>query len=198
MTREQPLLRFIQLLLDGPEDGNFILKDLPGSGKRIDLLCRDLAACFDWGPEDWPKDRLELIALLPANTTLTFHYPDREIPVGERAWAEEIKAVLDGHESDLLEKELTELDGVIQKLLNEENSRLWVLEESGTNIRSVTDLDAKSQNSFILGDHQGFGHAVLQIIHQYDITPISVGPHSYLSSHCIAAVISELERMSHR
>ncbi len=192
------MLRFIQLLLDGPEDGNFILKDLPGSGKRIDLLCRDLAACFDWGPEDWPKDRLELIALLPSNTTLTFRCPDGEIPVGERAWAEEIKAVLDGHESNLIEKELTELERVIQKLLAEENSRLWVLEENGTDIRSLTDLDAESQNSFILGDHQGFGHAVLQTIHQYEITPISVGPRSYLSSHCIAAVISEFEGMKHR
>jgi tRNA (pseudouridine54-N1)-methyltransferase len=192
------LLRFIQLLLDGPRDGRFILKDLPGSGKRIDLLCRDLAACFDWGPDQWPRNALELIVLLPEDVALLFHHPGGRIPVGERAWAEEIQSVLDGNDSDLIEKQSVDTKELLRSLLAEENSSLWVLEESGPDIRSITNLDVEAQNSFILGDHQGFGKDILHMISQLDISPISLGPHSYLSSHCIASVISEMEGMKNR
>ncbi|TFF92325.1 hypothetical protein EU545_01305 [Candidatus Thorarchaeota archaeon] len=198
MSASPPLLRFVQLLLDGPRDGTFILKDLPGSGKRIDLLCRNLAACFEWGPETWPEGQMELIALLPEDVALFFRIPDGDLPVGERAWAEEIRAVLEGGSSEFLERESIGLKDLLMAIRRQRNSKVWVLEEGGADLRSIKDLDATSQNSFILGDHQGFDKDALQTLDEFDITPVSVGPRSYLSSHCIAAVISEMERIRNR
>jgi tRNA pseudouridine-54 N-methylase len=71
------------MLPQAPPEGDFLLKDLPGSGKRIDILCRDLAACFDWAPVSWSKSQLEIIAVIGNKKTLTFREPKEQIPRGE-------------------------------------------------------------------------------------------------------------------
>ena len=74
-------------------------------------------------------------------------------------------------------------------------SNLWVLDEQGTSIFDGQKIQANTQNSFMLGDHRGFDSEVEDIISQYDIQRLSLGGKSYLSSHCLAAIISEFERM---
>jgi len=87
------------------------------------------------------------------------------------------------------------LEDVIRRLNQSGDSNLWVLDEEGVNLLDIEIIHPVAQNSFILGDHRGFDSEAEGIISQYNIQRISLGGKSYLSSHCLAAIISEFERM---
>jgi tRNA pseudouridine-54 N-methylase len=100
-----------------------------------------------------------------------------------------------GHLSDNVIIKHTSLQEFIADLLASAGSQLWVLEEDGKSISSGIGNDLASQNSFIVGDHKGFDSWTQRVIDNCNIPSVSLGAASYLSSHCIAAVISEFERM---
>ncbi|UCE09832.1 MAG: hypothetical protein JSW61_12795 [Candidatus Thorarchaeota archaeon] len=188
------LIRFIQLLPSVPVSSDFTLRDLPGSGKRIDILCRDLAACFDWGPTTWPKENLEFVALFEDKLAITIRFPSEKTPSGEVEWATVIADALRGVEYDFVSVEPTNLLNVILKLKNEPQGNLWILDESGNPLDDVLGPILSSQNSFMLGDHQGFDSRDLETFENQEIVSVSLGDLSYLSSHCVAAIISKMER----
>ena len=189
------LLRFIQVLPQSSTEGKFLLRDLPGSGKRIDILCRGLAACFDWGPSAWPKSQLELTAVIGNEVILTFHHPGGDYVKGEPQWGSIIRDALKGHLSDNVIIVHSSLHDFITELQESAGSLLWVLEEDGMPISSCIGKDQASRSSFIVGDHRGFDSGTQRVIDNCNIPSVSLGAASYLSSHCIAAVISEFERM---
>jgi tRNA (pseudouridine54-N1)-methyltransferase len=195
---ESTMLRFIQMLPQAPPEGDFLLKDLPGSGKRIDILCRDLAACFDWAPVSWSKSQLEIIAVIGNKKTLTFREPKEQIPRGEVGWASIIRESLRGTPPSYVEVADETLDDVVQKLVQSKKSKVWVLDEEGVLLSEFPKIDANTQNSFMLGDHRGFDSETESIMSQYDIPRLSLGKKSYLSSHCLASLISEFERVAHK
>ncbi|MHA1960166.1 MAG: hypothetical protein ACW99U_08050 [Candidatus Thorarchaeota archaeon] len=195
MPTSTGLLRFIQILPSAQLSGDFSSKDLPGSGKRIDILCRDLAACFDWGPLSWPKESLEFVAVLADEVALTFCYPTGIVPIGEVDWAVTIADALRGSPPDFVSVEPTSFGEIVKKFKTKQEGNLWVLDENGTPLEDLRDIILSSQNSFMLGDHRGFDSRDHEIIENQDIVPVSLGDLSYLSSHCVAAIISKMERM---
>jgi tRNA (pseudouridine54-N1)-methyltransferase len=195
MPTSTSLLRFIQTLPTAQVSGDFSFKDLPGSGKRIDILCRDLAACFDWGPLSWPKESLEFVAVLADEVAVTFRCPIGIVPIGEVDWAVTIANTLKGSPPDFVSVELMSFGEMVTKFKTGQEGNLWVLDENGTPIEDLRDLILSSQNSFMLGDHQGFDSRDNEIIENQDIARISLGDLSYLSSHCVSAIISKMERM---
>jgi tRNA (pseudouridine54-N1)-methyltransferase len=192
---ESPMLRFVQILPQVSPKGDFLLKDLPGSGKRIDVLCRDLAACFDWGPTSWSKSHLEMIAVIGNVKILTFSNPQDQTPRGEVRWASIIRDSLMEQPPRFVDVSDGTLQDVIKRLNQSGDSNLWVLDEEGVHLSDIEAIHTVTQNSFILGDHRGFDSEAEGIISQYNIQRISLGGKSYLSSHCLAAIISEFERM---
>ena len=188
------MIRFLQLLPQVSPEGNFLLKDLPGSGKRIDVLCRDLAACFEWAPMTWLKSRLEMIAIIGDSKILKFNNPDDQIRNGEVGWATVIRNSLRGEPPGFITVSNGTLEDVIQELNRPPASALWILDEEGSDLSKVPDMYLAPQNSFMLGDHRGFDAQTMDIISKYKIPKISLGRKSYLSSHCLAAIISEFER----
>lgn len=196
MTQPTGLLRFIQVLPQSSTDGKFLLRDLPGSGKRIDILCRGLAACFDWGPSTWPKSQLELTAVIGNEIILTFRHSGENHVKGEPQWGSIIRDAMKSHLSDNVIVKHSSLHDFIAELLASAGSQLWVLEEDGMSISSCIGNDLATQSSFIVGDHKGFDSGTQRVIDNCNIPSVSLGAASYLSSHCIAAVISEFERMT--
>jgi tRNA (pseudouridine54-N1)-methyltransferase len=192
---EITMLRFVQILPQVSPEGEFLLKDLPGSGKRIDVLCRDLAACFDWGPTSWSKSKLEMIAVIGDVKILTFCDPQDQIPRGEVGWASVIRDSLKGSPPSFVDVSDGDLEDIIKKLNHKTDSAMWVLDEEGDNLSGIKTIHPTTQNSFMLGDHRGFNSQTVNLISQYNIQRISLGKKSYLSSHCLAAIISEFERM---
>jgi tRNA (pseudouridine54-N1)-methyltransferase len=192
---ESTMLRFVQILPQVSPKGDFHLKDLPGSGKRIDLLCRDLAACFDWAPISWPKANLEMVAVIGNTKILTFRNPMNNTLRGEVKWASAIRDSLRGQPPSFIQVSDGALDDVIDRLNRHTKSRLWVLDEEGVMLSDIQSIQPTTQNSFMLGDHRGFDSQTVSLMSQYNIQKISLGKKSYLSSHCLAVIISEFERM---
>jgi len=192
---ESTMLRFVQILPQVTPEGDFLLKDLPGSGKRIDVLCRDLAVCFDWGPTTWSKSNLEIVAVIADTRILTFSNPQDHIPRGEVGWASVIRDSLKGSPPSYVDVSDGSLEDIIKKLKQTTDSAIWVLDEEGDNLSDIMTMSPATQNSFMLGDHRGFDSQTVNLISQYNIQRISLGKKSYLSSHCLAAIISEFERM---
>ncbi len=190
------MLRFIQLLPGASPDGDFLLKDLPGSGKRIDILCRDLAACFSWGPKLWPKGSLEFVSIISDSCILTFKDPGDDIPESEVEWASVIRNALKGQIGNFIQVSDGSLESVIKKYNNPPSLVLWVLDENGSPISGAWTKQQTTQNSFMLGDHRGFNSQTEKLISKYALPRVSLGKKSYLSSHCVAAIIAELERQA--
>jgi tRNA (pseudouridine54-N1)-methyltransferase len=173
---------------------DFILQDLPGSGKRIDILCRVLSACFDWGPSTWKKNKIEVIAVIGNSIILRFQNPGESLPSGERAWAEIIKESLKGSPSDFVHAYEGDLESIIIEVNSVPNSTLWVLHEEGESMNLQEIQISGTDNSFMLGDHRGFNSQIEELISKHTLRKISLGKTSYLSSHCAAHIISEIER----
>jgi tRNA pseudouridine-54 N-methylase len=87
------------------------------------------------------------------------------------------------------------LGEVVRHLIQDEDAKLWVLDESGASLSDCQSCFHTTQNSFMLGDHRGFDSQTVSLMSQYNIQKISLGKKSYLSSHCLAVIISEFERM---
>ena len=191
---EESVLRFIQLLPNTTPSTNFTDKDLPGSGRRIDVLCRVLAACFDWGIAKLSKTRYEVMATFAHEITFTFFNPEENKPVGEVAWAKEIRKALQNNPSKFIDVESVGLGEILTRLLEQPDSRVVALIETGQTIPTDFYENTKAQNSFMLGDHRGFDSESLRIIKNENIQQISLGKQSYLSSHCVATLISKFER----
>ncbi|MHA1633901.1 MAG: hypothetical protein ACTSUZ_05025 [Candidatus Thorarchaeota archaeon] len=187
-------LRFIQVLPNASATGDFILKDLPGSGKRIDVLCRVLAACFDWGPNKLDKSKIEVIAVIADKIILQVQYPGENLPSGERAWAQVIKNSLKDNPPEYISTKEGDLESVILDMTSSQSGNLWVLHEEGEegNLQEVVNFT--TDNSFMLGDHRGFNSQTEELVSKYALQKISLGQTSYLSSHCVALIISEFER----
>lgn len=197
MMEQVAHLRFILHLPGLSEDGDFLFQDLPGSGKRIDVLCRSLAACFDWGPSTLDKSNLELVTLIGEASCLRIKNPELDAPRGEVWWACAIKDALNGNPPLFITTENLSLEEVIEEILTNDKSRLWLLDEAGSSFdqRKAPDVDA--QNSFIIGDHRGFSPEALTVFVDHSIYRLSLGSTSYLTSQCVAAVISMYEEMIH-
>jgi tRNA pseudouridine-54 N-methylase len=74
-------------------------------------------------------------------------------------------------------------------------SHLWILHEEGKNINDCKIEVLRTQNSFMLGDYRGFDSKTDELILENGLKRVSLGRISYLSSHCIALIISKFERM---
>ena len=187
-------LRFIQLLPNASATGDFILKDLPGSGKRIDVLCRVLAACFDWGPISQDTPRIEVIAVIADMKILQVQHPGDNLPSGEKAWGQVIKDSLKGNPPEFISVKEGDLESVIRDTTSSPSGNLLVLHEEGEEGKLQEIVNFTTDNSFMLGDHRGFDSQTEELVSKYTLRKISLGQTSYLSSHCVALIISEFER----
>jgi len=197
MMEQVKHLRFILHIPELSEAGNFHLKDLPGSGKRIDVLCRSLAACFDWGPSTLDKSSLEIIALHGKTSCLRIRNPDTNMPRGEVWWASVVKDALNGKPPQFIGVENKTLEDIVKTILANGGENLWVLDEAGTSSVQENRSILNAQNSFIIGGYSGFDSEALRVFEDHSIYRLSLGRTSYLTSHCIAAIISMYEEMIH-
>ncbi|NHI83700.1 MAG: hypothetical protein EAX81_05305 [Candidatus Thorarchaeota archaeon] len=195
MTCQPSLLRFVFLLPRLSVKGDFNLKDLPGSGERVDILCRALSACFGWGPSTWNKDNLELAAVIDDKVTLTFSNPTCGVHDGETAWAKEIRRALQGNPPSFIQRREIGLETLIEEMISSCNSQTWALDENGTVFDDIRALIPAQENYIIIGDHKGYDKKAKRIFAKHSIYRISLGEISYLGSHCVAAMISMFERM---
>ncbi len=174
-------------------NGKFMLRDLPGSGNRVDILCRSLQACFDWGPVFWPKSKLEFLAVVADEIVLRFRNPSNQQQMGEVWWASAIQNSLKGELPPFVDINNAGLRETLKKIVENSSSAIYALDERGIMISDWAPYGSASQNSFMLGDHHGFDFNTQKVMTDLGINRISLGVTGYLGSHCVATIISKLE-----
>jgi tRNA pseudouridine-54 N-methylase len=117
------------------------------------------------------------------------------MPIGERGWAIIVKNALQGNPPDYVRVTQGNLESLIRDINQPSRSQLWVLHEEGRHFKDCKIRVSGTQNSFMLGDYRGFDSRAEELVSKHGLPRISLGRTSYLSSHCVASVISKLERM---
>ena len=184
-------------------DGNFNLNDLPGSGGRIDILCR-CVNCALFLSHDLRRDVIIYLVLLGEpdipkivkfeGENVRYLNPDERSSGSlikkalERSaiprWRESTRGVWIrlGGLSDLLEEVLTE------------DKRLFYLQEDGSDIRGEFKENVSNNTVFVLGDHTGMTPEEEIVIRDLDVKTINIGPISLHADHCIILVNNEIDR----
>lgn len=184
-------------------DGNFNLNDLPGSGGRIDILCR-CVNCALFLSHDLRRDVIIYLVLLGEpdiprivkfeGENVRYLNPDERSSGSlikkalERSaiprWRESTRGVWIrlGGLADLLEEVVTE------------EKRLFYLQEDGEDIRNVFKENVQDTTVFVLGDHTGMTPEEEIVIQDLDAKTINIGPISLHADHCIILVNNEIDR----
>jgi len=173
-------------------DADFSLNDLPGSGGRMDVLCRCVNASF-FLSHDLRRDVTCFLVLCgdPAGPkTIRFSGDTiRSLSPDERSAGALIKKALDtvcGSEFREAAAGVFVRKGGLDRLMMEHN--FAVLDEKGSDIRGAGTLP----DAFLLSDHQNFSVAEESLAEK--CPRYSVGPQCLHADHTITVLHNELDR----
>ena len=172
--------------------GNFSLNDLPGSGGRMDVLCRCISSSL-FLSHDLRRD-VECYLVLcgepdPEKTVLFCGSGVRRLSPDERSSAALIKKALSipcGDEFRESTPGVYVRRGGLSRLLAE--IPFAVLDEAGEDLRRVPELP----ENYLLSDHQNFTLAEEEAI--AGAARYSVGPRSLHADHAITVLLNEIDR----
>jgi tRNA (pseudouridine54-N1)-methyltransferase len=173
-------------------DGTFSINDLPGSGGRMDVLCRCVNASL-FLSHDLRRDVDCYLVLLGAPSgpkTVKFSGESvRSLSPDERSAAALIKKVIDvpcGSEFREAADGVSIRKGGLERLVKD--LPFGVLDETGEDIRAAKELPG----AFLLSDHLNFTDAENELIRE--CPRYSVGPKCLHADHTITIVQNELDR----
>ena len=175
-------------------DSSFSLNDLPGSGGRMDLLCRCVQASLflSHGIREDASCHLVLSGSPGSPRTIQFEGKTiRSLSPDERSSASFIKKALEIPAGNLYREVSPGLrvrKGGIESLLAEQ--KYGVLDEGGVDIRAVSVGDMP--DGFLLSDHQNFTSEEEVLIR--DLPRFSLGPRVLHADHAIVLLWNEIDR----
>ena len=173
-------------------DGSFSLNDLPGSGGRMDVLCRCVNASLFLSHDLRRDTDCYLVLQGPPSGPKTIRFSGskvRSLSPDERSPAALIKKVIDvpcGSEFREAADGVSIRKGGLDRLLQE--MPCAVLDETGEDIRKAKDLPV----SFLLSDHMNFTETENALIG--NCPKYSVGPRCLHADHTITVLHNELDR----
>lgn len=169
----------------------FHMNNLPGSG-RVDLMARCVSSAL-WLSHKVRKDT-NIHLFLSRNKKLITFYGGRikRISPDERNIASWLRKSLqkEGKIQSGIETEETDFQKLLEKF---SEKKLYLLTEEGKDIRKTRP---KENPIFLLGDHLDLPPEILELARKHKPEEISLGPQSYLASHCIVLANNELDRKS--
>lgn len=185
----------------GSTSPDFTLKDLPGSGGRMDLNARCIISAL-WVSRDIRRDTRIIISLDgPEDPPLAIAFDGKNlkrVTPDERNISIWIKKALKRSEEIEGDEWLETHEGIylarksFQDLIRENKERsFYILHESGKDVRSV---EVEEDPFFVLGDHIGLPKKEEEFVERYDSEKISLGPESYFTTQSITLVHNELDR----
>ena len=183
---------FILKASEGRTAPDFSLKSLAGRG-RMDLIARCIVAAF-YTPEGPRKDaKLTIVLEGPPDppVSLTFYGEEMgKAPMSEVEAAEGVLDALSGKEVDGVRKERKGFERIVSEY-REGGFSLYYLHEEGEDSSKVK---FEESSAFILGDQKGLDVRSERFLDEVRAKRVSLGPNSYLASHCITIVNNELDR----
>ncbi len=185
----------------GVTTSDFHIKDLPGSGGRMDLMARSIISAL-WLSHDMRRNTKIYINLNgepEPPITVTFNGKNlRKASPNEREIGIWIKKALK-RKKDLKNEEWLETHSGIQisrksfedLIEKRRNKNIYILKEDGEDIRKK---DVKEDSVYILGDNVGLPERVTEYLNDYETQKISLGPNSYFTTQSITLIQNELDR----
>lgn len=175
----------------------FSPRSLASLGGRMDLVARSIIAAFSAGSELRRKTAFLAVLegpprppiLLVARGDRLGRAPSSELEVGElilRAFNQEVEGLKLAYGISF--------EKIVKGICKRVGSRhIAYLERWGKDVRSP-HADLTKHRVFILGDHRGLDRKSKEFLAALGIRSYSLGPLSYLTSHCITLVLEEFER----
>ncbi len=187
-TSQRKQLYFVIDATVATVDPSLSLKDVIGTGHRLDVICRELVAAFWWGP----CLQRHVITFVAFKHQPALHVDGKSlleplVPKTELGFARLFKEIYVNNTRfpgfNLINKTIGEIIDDLQK----KGVRLWWLEEGGVDIRSVSHVH-ETEEVFIIGDHKGMSE---EFTAQFSnsIPHLSLGSRSYLGSTCIQIIL---------
>jgi tRNA (pseudouridine54-N1)-methyltransferase len=165
----------------------FLLQDIPGTSGRLDILCRSALACHLTAP---PESAVLFGVLGSGEDAATLYFSSLVGLRDEISLARVVKDLVlahTGYRPDLPSEypHIALLRYNFANLLRALHGLgdLLYLTESGQAIEA-TSLTPNS--TFVLGSHVDLGETERRLLSHLGAKAISIGPRSYLTSHCIA------------
>ncbi len=183
---------FILKASEGRTAPDFSLRSLSGPG-RMDLIARCILAalCDAEGPRRDTTLTIVLEGAPDPPVALTFKGEEmRYAPVGEVKAAEIMLDALSGRQAEGVRRERKGFGRVVSEY-KEGGFSLYYLHEGGEDSRKVK---FESRAAFILGDQKGLDARSERLLDKAAAKRVSLGPYSYLASHCIVIVNNELDK----
>ncbi|HWQ67038.1 MAG TPA: tRNA (pseudouridine(54)-N(1))-methyltransferase TrmY [Methanospirillum sp.] len=176
-------------------DGSFSLNDLPGSGGRMDLLCRCVQASLFLSHGIREEASCLLIMSGGPGSAKIVRFDGatvRSLSPDERSSASLIKKALSLPAGTLFRESTPGVSvrkGGISELL-ETGTRWGILDEGGSDIRKVQTCDLP--DAFILSDHRNFTPEEEE--QMQDLPRFSLGPRILHADHAIVLLWNEIDR----
>jgi len=173
-------------------DDSFSINDLPGSGGRMDILCRCVNASLFLSHDLRRDTDCYLVLRGPPAAPKTIRFSGsaiRSLSPDERSAAALIKKALAipcGSEFREAADGVFIRKGGLERLLTD--IPFAVLDENGADIRAAKELP----EAFLLSDHQNFTEEEAALVR--DAPRYSVGPKSLHADHTIIVVLNERDR----
>jgi tRNA (pseudouridine54-N1)-methyltransferase len=185
---------------------DFLVRDVPGTSGRLDVVCRVLAATFRAVPELTPS--LEFLAVLggPPDPPLLLRVgdvSDQGIPEGELSLAVILKSLLNLRRTAARRQLSTWPQFSLSRQGFEETleqaarkgTQVCYLVERGTPLESV-GLNLAKPLVFVLGDDRGLPQEHEALLSRIPVQEIAMGKQSLLGSHVVTLLLLELARRS--
>ena len=180
----------------------FNLNDLPGSGGRMDLVCRCISSAL-WVSNDLRRDTRIFITFEgptnPPKTIVFDGYSLKGVNPDERNIASHIKKALRIGLNLQLNQEIEVSPGIkiakrsFESIIKEKSKKMQLLylHPEGKDIK---DIKIERDVAFILGDHVGIPKKTERLIERVKAERVSLGKRVYLASHAIVIANYELDR----
>ncbi len=174
----------------------FSLNDLPGAG-RMDVVARCINASI------WLSDTIRRDVLFyssfdgppkPPVSVMFSGETMRGVSPDERNIASWVNKALQANfdrEWKPVQEGISVARKNLQNLAKELSGSFYILSEKGKDVREV---ELEKDPVFFFGDHSGLPEKDEIFLERLGAKKISIGPKTYLASHCISVVNNELDR----
>ncbi|MFX1301495.1 MAG: hypothetical protein ACFFAL_10890 [Promethearchaeota archaeon] len=197
----------IVILLDAPRtrtDEEFLIRDVPGTSGRLDVVCRILIAAYRTTPIFTSCIQVNAILGGPPHPPLLLRIDDvtsDEFPESELSCALIIKGLLHNYgttktkcsrqwpQFSIMAKSF---DDILKEAASA-SSQILYLVEKGKPLDQVK-INFDKPITLILGDDQGLHAEHEKLVYQYPVQEVSIGTRSLLGSQVISLVLLEMAR----
>jgi len=199
----------LTILLDAARchtSDDFLIRDVPGTSGRLDVVCRVLAATFNTAPR--LNSCLTFLSVLggppePPVLLRVSDVLDEGIPEGELALAVIIKGLLNlyrttGKGQAAAWPQFTLMRQGFEetlRLATKNGAQLCYLVERGAPLES-SELNLAKPIVFVLGDDRGLPPEHEALLSRYQAKEVAIGKQSLLGSHVVSLLLLGLARRS--